>query len=177
MENLFYENIVKRDNGRLGKLFSVVTVIALVIFIIFFTLIPMLFGYNIIFVTGMLSFGLSYLIYRLIKNQNKEYELSIVNDQFTITRITNGKKRDLLVDTSIRDCEYIGPVTSDRYNDDLQNSSYCLNCTDVREPAGEDYWYLFCGESSYKYMVKFNYEEEMYELFRRYNIRRTYRIT
>lgn len=177
MDSFVYENIVKRDNGTLGKVFSVVSIIALVIFIIFFNGIFILMGLNIIYFTGMISFGLCYLLYRVIKNQNIEYEISIVNDQFSVARIINGKKREQLADFSIKDCEYLGPLDSDRFNDDLQNAEFCLNCTDVRQPQGDDYWYAFCTEGSYKYIVMFVYEEEMYDQFRRFNVRRTYRKT
>ena len=53
MEDLFFEKTVKRDNGKMGKIFPVVSITALVIFAVFLNGIPILFGYNIIYFTGM----------------------------------------------------------------------------------------------------------------------------
>lgn len=177
MEDLFYENCVKRDHGTMGKLFPVLSITALVIFMVFLNGIPILFGYNIIYFTGMISFGLCYLEYSLIKNLNIEYQIEITNDSFEVTKITNQKKLDLLADFSIKDCEYIGPVTSDRFTDDLEKSEYSLNCTSNRVyNISDDIWYVFITQDKIKFTVVFNFNEEMYPIFRRYNPRGTKRI-
>ena len=176
MEDLFYERCVKRDHGAMGKLFPVVTVTALVIFMVFFNGIPILFGYNIIYFTGMISFGLCYLVYRLNKNLNVEYQIEITNDSFEVTKITNHKKLDLLADFSIKECEYIGPVTSDRFSEDKDNSEYILNCTAKKEyEISDDIWYAYLTQDKVRFSVVFDYDDEMYPIFRRYNPRGTKR--
>ena len=176
MEELFYEKCVKRDQGTMGKLFPVVSIIALVIFMVFLNGVPILFGYNVIYFTGMMSFGLCYLEYRLIKNLNVEYQIEITNDSFEVTRITNSKKMDLLADFSIKDCEYIGAVTSDRFQDDVQHSDLVLNCTSLRNyNIDDDTWYIFITQEQVKYVLIFEYDPEMYPIFRRYNPRGTQR--
>ena len=174
-EDLVFETLVKRDNGRLGKIFPIVSITSLVIFLIFLNGIPILLGMNIIYFTGMISFGLCYLIYRVIKNQNVEYEISIINDTFSVTKIRAGKKRIDLASFSIRSCEYIGPVDNGRYNDDLIKADFSFNCTSLRDIDEKDpvNWYAFVSESNLKYMVFFEIEDDMYPLFRRYNAHRT----
>ncbi len=177
MEDLFYEKCVKRDQGKVGKLFPVVSITALIIFMVFFNGIPILFGYNIIYFTGMISFGLCYLVYRLIKNMNVEYQIEITNDNFEVTKVTNQKKLDLLADFSIKECEYIGAVTSDRFKDDAEQSEYVLNCTEKREyDISDDVWYVFLTQDRVKFIVVFDFDTEMYPMFRRYNPRGTQRI-
>ena len=94
-DGLSYQNVVKRDNGKLGILFPIFSITALVIFIVFFNAIPILLGINIIYFTGMISFGLSYLVYRLIKNQNVVFDITSDGDDLTINRIKGGRKRGL----------------------------------------------------------------------------------
>ena len=177
MEDLFFESCVKRDHGTVGKLLPVVSIIALVIFMVFFNGVPILFGYNIIFFTGMTSFGLCYLLYRALKNLKYEYQIEITNDSFQATKITNKKKMEVLADFSIKDCEYIGPITSDRFVEDLEKSDFALNCTSLKKyDITDDYWYIFLTQDKTPYCVIFEFDEEMYPIFRRYNPRGTKRI-
>lgn len=174
MEDQFYENNVKRDQGTMGKLFPVFSITALVILLVFLNGIPILFGYNIIYFTGMISFGLCYLLYRTIKNMNVEYSIEITNDNFEVSKITNKKKIDVLADFSIRDAEYIGSVTSDRFNEDLNKSQFVLNCTSKREyEISDDNWYVFLKQEGVDFIVIFEFEPEMYPILRRYNPRKT----
>ena len=174
MEDLFFESCVKRDHGTKGKLFPIVTVTALVIFMVFFNGIPIIFGYNIIYFTGMISFGLSYLVYRINKNMNIEYQIEITNDNFEVTKITNRKKMEMLSSFSIKECEYIGPISSDRFADDVNKADFTLNCTAYKDyDISDDIWYVFLTQDRTPYMVIFEFDEQMYPIFRRYNPRGT----
>ena len=176
MEDLFFEKTVKRDNGKMGKIFPVVSITALVIFAVFLNGIPILFGYNIIYFTGMCTFGLAYLEYRLIKSLKIEYQIEITNDNFQMSKITNGKKRELLADFSIKECESIGSITSDKFNDDIDQVDYALNCTSKRDyDVCDDIWYVFLTQEKVKYILIFDYDSEMYPIFRRYNPRATHK--
>ncbi|MBP5180853.1 MAG: hypothetical protein J6127_06165 [Clostridiales bacterium] len=174
MEDLFYESNVKRDQGTMGKLFPVFSIIALVIFLVFLNGIPILLGFNIIYFTGMVSFGLCYLVYRAIKSLNVEYSIEITNDSFEVSKITNTKKIDILADFSIKEAEYIGSVTSDRFNEDLGKAQFTLNCTSKRQyEISDDNWYVFLKQEGVDYIVIFEFDPEMYLMFRRYNPRKT----
>ena len=174
MEDFFYENNVKRDHGKMGKVFPVVSIISLVIFLVFFNGVPILFGYNIIYFTGMISFGLCYLEYRLIKNLDVEYQIEITNDRVEMSKVTNKKKIDMLADFSIKECEYIGPVSSDRFEEDLRQSDFSLNCTSKRDwITCNDLWYFYLTQDKTPFIIIFEFDEQMYTVFRRYNPRGT----
>ncbi len=174
MNDYCYEELVTKNNGQMGFLFPIFSYTAFTIFAVFFNVVPMFYGLNIIYFTGMISFGIWYLIYRLNKNLKVEYEISIVNDQFTVTSITNGKKREVLADFSIRDADYIGPVTKDRFSTDKEKAAFTLNSTGEREvPINEDVWYILVNGGNYKFIETFNFKGEMYSNFRRYNPRAT----
>jgi len=175
MEDLFFERNIKRDQGSLGIVFPILAGLALLIFLAFFNVIPILMGFNIIYFTGMISFGLIYLLYRVCRNVLKvEYELSITEDSFEVVKIIDARKREDLVEFSIKDCEYIGSVTSDRFKEDLEKADFSLNCTSKRKyNLSDDIWYALVTADHSKYMVVFEYEEDMYPMFRRYNPRGT----
>lgn len=176
MEDLFYDKTVERDQGKMGKLFPVFSIIALIIFMVFLNVIPILFGFNIIYFTGMLSFGLCYLLYRVIKSFIVEYQIEITNDQFDVSKVTNHKKIELLASFSLKECEYLGSVTSDRFNEDLDKAEYSLNCTSKRiYDISDDIWYISITQDKVRYNLIFEFDPEMYPIFRRYNPRGTQR--
>ena len=178
IQDSFIEVHYKRDNGAYDIFFVIFTILAALIFILVLNIVPIILGYNVIFVTGLISFGLSYLVYRLIRNQNVEYEIEISNDQFDVARIIAGRKREDLASFSIRECEYIGPTTSDRYRSDADNSEFVLNVTSASTISpDESIWYAFVKQENIQYTVAFVYKEEMYPVFRRYNPRKVATIT
>ena len=177
MDDFGYENCVTRDQGKMGKLFPVFSITALVILLVFLNGIPILFGFNIIYFTGMLSFGLCYLEYRLIKSLNIEYQFELSDGQFEVSKITNKKKIELLASFPVKECEYIGPVTSDRFGDDVGKSEYVLNCTSIRKfEMNDDTWYFFLTQEKVTYIIVFDFDDQLYPYLRRYNPRGTKRI-
>jgi len=174
MEEFYVEKTVKRDNGPLGKVFPFVSIIAALLFIVFLNLIPILLGVNIIYFTGMVSLGIGYLVYRANVSLKVDFQIEITNDQFELTRITNNKKNDLLADFSLKNAEYIGSVTSDRFEDDLKNIQFCINSTSLKKyNISDDNWYIFITENKTPYIIIFEFDSEMYPIFRRYNPRGT----
>ncbi|MBR2524807.1 MAG: hypothetical protein IKE53_10290 [Clostridiales bacterium] len=122
IQDSFIEVHYKRKNGVYGILFTIFSIIALLIVITVLNVVPIFMGYNIIYFTGLISFGLCYLVYLINKKQHLVYEIEISNDEFDVARIIANKKREELASFSIKDCEYIGPVTSDRFSEDSANS-------------------------------------------------------
>lgn len=174
MNDYCYEVLVKKNNGRLRFLFPVLSYSAFTVFAVLFNVIPLFIIGNYIYITGMISFGIWYLIHRANRKLNVEYELSIVNDSFSVTSITDGKKRESLIDCSLRDCDYIGPVTKERFADDRAKAAFTLNTTgEVEIPITDDYWYILVNAGSYRYIDVFKFEDDMYPNFRRYNPRGT----
>lgn len=178
IQDSFIEVHYKRNNGVYGILFTIFSIIALLIVITVLNVVPIFMGYNIIYFTGLISFGLCYLVYLINKKQHLVYEIEISNDEFDVARIIANKKREELASFSIKDCEYIGPVTSDRFSEDSANSEFVLNVSSERKIAVDDSnWYAYVDQSGLKYIVAFVFKDEMYPVFRRYNPRRVAQYT
>ena len=174
LQGSFIEVHYKRNNGTYGVVFTVSIIAALVILAVILNGVPILLGYNIIYFTGLITFGLSYLVCRIIKRLDLEYEIEISNDLFDVARIIARRKREELASFSIKDCEYIGPSTSDRFQEDSDNSEFVLNITDMRSlTPRDDVWYAFVKNEGISYIVAFVFKDEMYPVFRRYNPRKT----
>lgn len=178
LEDTFVELCYKRDNKKYRIMFAVTASIALLIIILFLNVGPILFGKNIIYFTGMISFGFVYLLYRIVRNMNMEYEIELSNDQFDVARIIAKRKREELASFSVKDCDYIGPVTSERFGKDRDNSEFVLNVTpDSKIEIDDKNWYAFVSQQGDKYIVAFTFKDEMYPVFRRYNPRNTANYT
>ncbi len=174
IQDSFIESHIVRDNGTKGVLFKVFIIITAAIFIVLLNLVPILLGINIIFITGMLSAAIVWGVVVLIRRQYVEYEIEISNELFNVARIFARSKREELAEFSIRDCEYIGPVTCDRFSSDRRDSEFELKVTSNSDfPVTDDYWYTFVNSEGVKYIVIFHFKPEMYKVFRRYNPRNT----
>ena len=172
IEDAFIESHVKRDNGVAGVMFVIFSSLTLLGIIIALNVIPMLYNLNIIFVTGMVSAGLVWGLVVLIQRQYVEYEIEISNEIFNVAKIISKKKRDELAEFSIRECEYIGPTTLDRFKSDVSSSAFTLNATaNKKYMASDDLWYALVAQNGVKYIVIFNFKPVMYKVFRRYNPR------
>ena len=149
LQDSFIETSVTRKTGFTEVIFNTFLVTACIITVFFVNFIPLSLGYNAWF-----------------------REMS--NDLVDCAVINGDNKRDDLVSFSIKDCEYIGPVTSDRYESDKADSHYVVKMTDFKNFDIEDtYWYFLVVQEGAKIMVVFHYKDEMYQVFRRYNPRNT----
>ena len=149
LQDSFIETSVKRKTGFTEVFFNTFLVTACILTVFFVNFIPFSLGYNAWFITGIISFGIVAGVVIIIKRESKIYEIEMSNDLVDCAVIHSDNKRDDLMSFSIKDCEYIGPVTSDRY------------------------WYFLVTNEGYKIMIVFHYKEEMYPVFRRYNPRGT----
>jgi hypothetical protein len=174
LQDSFVETSVKRKNGISEVLFNTFIITTAIIAVFFSFLIPIYTGYNLYFISGILAFGIVAGTIVLIKRQHKEYEVEISNDLVDCAVILGDNKRDELISFSLKDCEYIGPVTSDRFNSDRENANIVIKMTDYKQFDIEDtYWYWLLPTEGIKVMIVFMYKEEMYPVFRRYNPRGT----
>lgn len=174
LQDSFIETSVKRKNGLSEVVFNSVLITAGIIAIGFSFYIPFLISSSLFFLSGVLSFGIVALIVLLIKRQHKEYEVEISNDLVDCAVILGDNKRDELISFSVKDCEYIGPVTSDRFNQDRENADIIIRMTDYKAfDIDEKYWYWLLTTDGMKVLIVFIYKEEMYPVFRRYNPRHT----
>jgi len=174
LQDSFIETSVKRKTGFTEVFFNTFLVTACILTVFFVNFIPFSLGYNAWFITGIISFGIVAGVVIIIKRESKIYEIEMSNDLVDCAVIHSDNKRDDLMSFSIKDCEYIGPVTSDRFESDKNNSNLVIKMTDFKNfDIDEKYWYFLITNEGYKIMIVFHYKEEMYPVFRRYNPRGT----
>ena len=174
LQDSFIETSVKRKTGFTEVFFNTFLVTACILTVFFVNFIPFSFGYNAWFITGIISFGIVAGVVIIIKRESKIYEIEMSNDLVDCAVIHSDNKRDDLMSFSIKDCEYIGPVTSARFESDKNNSNLVIKMTDFKNfDIDEKYWYFLVTNEGYKIMIVFHYKEEMYPVFRRYNPRGT----
>ena len=174
LQDSFVETSVKRKNGLSEVLFNTFLITTAIIAIVFSFLMPIFVGENLYFISGIISFGIVAGMVILIKRQHKEYEVEMSNDLVDCAIILGDNKREELISFSIKDCEYIGPVTSDRFKSDKEKAGIVIKMTDYKEFDIDDkYWYWLVPTEGISVMIVFMYKEEMYPVFRRYNPRGT----
>ena len=157
----FIEASIKRNNGIKGVVYIILLIIIALLILAAIYAVPIVIGFY-------------ELLYASI-NQYIEYEIEIVNDLFTVTKIVGKKKRVDLVEFSVKDCDYIGPVTEDRYESDYKRAELKLAITEKREyPITDDTWYALVNRPDFKYLVAFPFKPEMFQVFRRYNPRNVF---
>ncbi len=174
LQDSFIETSVKRKNGIAEVVFNTFLVTTAIIAVFFAFLIPIYTGENLYFISGILAFGIVAGTVVLIKRQHKEYEIEMSNDLVDCAVILGTNKRDELISFSLKDCEYIGPVSSDRFKSDKEKANIVIKMTDYKEfDIDEKYWYWLLPTEGIKVLIVFIYKEEMYPVFRRYNPRGT----
>lgn len=175
LQDVFVEKFIVKNKGIYPILFAMFSTVLTIFIVIVLNVVPILLGYNIIFFTGIISFGLCYLCYYINKMQKTEYEISLTNDMFTVTRILAQEKREVLCDFNLKDCLRIGPVTEEKFAEAKKDSEFTLNCTEDKEYLiDEKNWYFYVSDSGVKYLIIFEFDARMYKAFRRYNPRNTF---
>ena len=175
LQDSFIEGLVVRKNGINGFIFNITAIVVAIMLIAVINVYPWLnWGLDVIPVTSFASVAIIFGVVWLIKHQHKEYEYELSNDYFECAAIKGKEKREELVSFSIKECEYIGPVTSDRFNSDLNQANFKLKLTDLADfPIDDKYWYFYLTHEGIKFVVVFIFKPEMYQVFRRYNPRAT----
>ena len=173
-EDSFIESHVTRNGGKniVLRLMAIAGLIAAILAINIFGV--SMFGFAALYITMMLSVTLIFLFVFMFKRSYTEYEIEISNDNVNVAKILGQSSRQELMDFSIKDCIYIGPVTDDRYESDLKNTTLKLAVTEKKDyPIEEDIWYMIYKEDEFVCMLVFQFKPEMYKVFRRYNPRNT----
>ena len=174
LQDSFVETSVKRKNGLTEVIFNTFLIGIAIVAIFFAFFVNFIIGENYFFISGIVSFGIVAGVVILIKRQNKIYEIEISNDLVDCATILGDNKREELISFSLKDCEYIGPVTSDRFNSDKESSNIVIRMTDYKQfDINDNYWYWLVTDEGMKILIVFMYKEEMYPVFRRYNPRNT----
>lgn len=174
LQDSFIEVHFEKENKN-KKLFSVVWLICLIFIIILVNLLPILFSFPYLYLlTASVSVALVYGFLYIKKRLKKEYQIEITNEYFEISRIVGDSSCQELLNFSVKECEFIGPVTDDRYKEHISNVDFNLNITpDPVLAMTEDNWAVYLVQEGKKFLVAFPFKEEMYPVFRRYNPRYT----
>ena len=171
-----YDDIVKRDTGKVGHVvFPLVVWTAMALFSFFFVYFFMIITGNLYF-PAMLCLGFCYLIYYKFKSYNNtEFEVELLNEFFSVAKVERQKKRTDLAEFSLRDCEYIGPVTCDKFKEFREKADFTLNITSLKKYELKDSnWFCAVNGKGYNYVVVFEFKNPMYKFFRRFNPRNVY---
>lgn len=174
IEDVFIESHVVREGGKnvAARFFAIFALLAVIVAINIFGV--AVFGYYVLSITLTLSVTLAFIFVTFFKRSYAEYDVEISNDNVSVAKILGQSSRVDLMDFSIKDCIYIGPVTDDRYKTDLEKADIKLAVTQKKDyPITEDYWYLTYKQESYVCMLILEFKPEMYKVFRRYNPRNT----
>ena len=172
IEDSFIESHVTRNGGKniVARCFAVFALCVIIVAVNFFGL--AVFGGPALGVTLMFSVTLIFIFVFLLKRSYTEYDIEISNDNVNVAKILGQSSRVDLMDFSIKDCIYIGPVTGDRYEEDLKKADIKLAITEQKKyPIEENIWYMLYKEENYTCMLILDFKPEMYKVFRRYNPR------
>ncbi len=175
LQDSFIESLVVRKNGINGVIFTITSIVLCILLIGLILIVPyMIWGGAVFVVTSFFAVLLGFGLFWFLKHQHKEYELEISNDVFDCAVISGKDKREELICFSLKECEFIGPVTSDRYSRDCSNANFIVRLTDLMNfPIEDKYWYCYVNHEGRTYAVVFIFKPEMYKVFRRYNPRAT----
>ena len=174
IEDSFIESHVVREGGKnvVARLFAIFALLAVIVAVNIFGVST--FGFYVLPVTLTLSVTLVFIFVSFFKRSYAEYDVEISNDNVNVAKILGQTSRVDLMDFSIKDCIYIGPVTDDRYESDLEKAEIKLAVTAQKNyPITEEYWYLTYKEENVICMLILEFKPEMYKVFRRYNPRNT----
>ena len=174
IEDSFIESHVVRSGGKniIARFASIFVLLAAIVAVNIFGVAK--FDLVALPVTLTLSVTLAFIFVTLFKRSYAEYDVEISNDNVNVAKILGQTSRVDLMDFSIKDCIYIGPVTDDRYRSDLEKADITLAVTEKKDyPITEEYWYLTYKEENYICMLVLEFKPEMYKVFRRYNPRNT----
>lgn len=172
IEDSFIESHVTRNGGKniAARWFAIFALCIVIIAINYFGL--AVFGGPALGVTLMFSVTLIFVFVFMFKRSYTEYDVEISNDNVNVAKILGQSSRVDLMDFSIKDCIYIGPVTDDRYKSDHEKADIKLAVTEQKNyPIEENIWYLLYKEENYTCMLILDFKPEMYKVFRRYNPR------
>ena len=173
----FIEKHIKRNDGGKGIFKRCLLIFMALMIVAALFAVPIVLGfYELLYASIPVSALVIWGFVVLFQRQFVEYEVEIVNDIVNVSKISGKKKRTELVEFSLKDCEYIGPVTEDRFKTDSGVAELKLVVTDKKDfPVTEDIWYVLVNRPEFKYMVVFPFDPEMFQVFRRFNPRNVYR--
>ena len=168
------ERIVKKKITSKEKVYRVLFIVLAILAIIIVNLIPLFFGIGYLFLlTGAMSFGIGYVCYLFVTGIEKEYEYSIVNDEFSIDVIRAKSRRANLYSGSIREFSMVAKKNDPRHpvGEFDKGDAIHGNCVSGEDPSEE--WYIATKVGDQKVILFIEPDEKMLQIFYRLNPRNT----
>ena len=173
------EYIVKKNVTTKEKVCRVLIIVLAVIAGLFVLVLPLMFGITYLFLlSGALVFGIAFFCYYYVTGIEKEYEYSIVNDEFSIDVIRAKSRRTQLYSGSIRQFEMVAKKNDPRHplSEFDRGDAIHGNCASGSNPDEE--WYISTKMGKQKVILFIEPDEKMLQMFYRMNPRNTmYRPT
>ncbi|HAU50396.1 MAG: hypothetical protein VZR13_01495 [Saccharofermentanaceae bacterium] len=176
--DVIVEKIVAKHLTAKDKLCRVIFVILAVLAIFLINFIPLLFGIiYLMLLTVSLSFGIGFLCYLMVSGIVKEYEYSVVNDEFSVDVISGKKRRSNLFSGSIREFDMIAKINDEMHPvSEFEKGALRAYCASGINKENE--WYIAAKMETQKVLVIIEPDERFLTAFFRYNPRNTmYRPT
>ena len=172
--DVFVEKLVVKHLTAKDKICRVLYVILAVLAILIVNIFPLFFGIGYLFLfTGAISFGIGYLCYYKVSGLRKEFEYSVVNDEFTIDTIKGKKRRTQLFSGSIRDFEMVAKLKDERHPvSEFEKPNY-LRGRCVSGINKDEEWYVATNMGAQKVLLYIEPDESMLQAFFRFNPRNT----
>jgi len=167
-QDLFIEKIVKRKRRGIDIVIAAALIFLAILLILLCFYIPIIIQQNILYISTLASAGIVYLVFRLIKGLNREYEYSILNDELTIDKIIAERKRVNVFKGSCKDFSVFAPA--DKLTADTFAQKNLLHF-DLR--SGQDNgcdWY-FISKTNPPTLVLFEPDERFIAAVKRFNPR------
>ncbi len=172
--DVYVEKLVVKHLTTKDKMCKVLYVLLAVLAILIVNIFPLFFGIGYLFLfTGAISFGIGYLCYYKVSGLRKEFEYSVVNDEFTVDTIKGQKRRVQLFSGSIRDFEMVAKLKDDRHPvTEFEKPNY-LRGRCVSGINKDEEWYIATSMGSQKVLLYIEPDESMLQAFFRFNPRNT----
>ena len=132
-KDIFVEKLVKRKKTGAEKLLSVMLILSAIFLIVFCFVLPIIVQVNFYVISGLVSFGIGFLVYRMITSFNRDYEYSITNDELLIDQIIAERKRSRVFTGSCKDFSIVAPISGPDFKSQCEQGIFRL---DFR--SGED---------------------------------------
>lgn len=160
--DVFMEKIIKKNKTTQDRVITAL--------IVFAALILSFISLNLSKILGMLStiisFGILYFAYILIKNRSVEFEYIVTNGEIDIDKIMSKSRRKRIFSANCKDFDIVAKVRSDKYTSEVKkidNKIMVATSMDV-----EGLYFFTLNYKGKRTVVFFEPDEKMLTNFRTY---------
>ncbi|HHW31178.1 MAG TPA: hypothetical protein GXX20_05820 [Clostridiaceae bacterium] len=155
----FFEKIVAKRKDFKDILFNIGIVLAALLLVLIILNIPIVNQFGLIITTGIV-----YLAYRLIKARNIEFEYLVTNGDLDIDMIIDQRKRKRIFSANCKEFDIVAKVSSNHFNSSVQNiPKKILAASDINSPDAYFFTLNYKGERT---LVVFEPDERMLNNFK-----------